>query len=204
MVSCLTCASPHAKNEQDMAPTVHYGGQRVGGLTGSSDLTAHNGGAWAPPSNSPRGAMLKLTSHLPPAYLPPRPRQLMVPLLGATLTCGISFCPPWALTQRVEEMAHCGPVRAGLILSDQWLDRLALERVCSLLSGTTGYMPGRPSLGPHSCWALAHSLKAKVYLHIWTAPSSHVLLHVTLTSPEASTPGPWRGVHWSFWMVNRG
>lgn len=72
----------------------------MGGLTGPSDLTAHNGGAWALPSSSPWGTRLKLTSHLPPAYLPPRPRQLVAPLLGAVLTRGICSCPVWALTQR--------------------------------------------------------------------------------------------------------
>lgn len=29
-----------------------------------------------------------------------------------------------------------------------------------------------------------------------------VLLHVTLTSPDASIPGPWRGLHLSLQMVN--
>lgn len=146
-------------------------------------LTAHSGGAWAP-LQLPMGAMLKLTSYLLPAYLPPRPRQLAAPLLGAALTCVICSCPPWALTQSVEELAHCGPVTVGLMSSDKWQDRLALEAVCRLLRGTTGYVPGRSSLGPHSCWALAHSLKAKVYLHICTAPSTQsVSPHATSCDP---------------------
>lgn len=82
----------------------------MGGLAGPSDLTAHTGGAWALLSSTPMGTRLKLTSHLPP-ICPPRPRQLVAPLLGTVLTRVICFCPVWALTQRVEELAHCGPER---------------------------------------------------------------------------------------------
>lgn len=55
-------------------------------------------------------------------------------------------------------------------MSDKWQNRLVLEGVCSLLRATTGHMPGRPALAHILAGALAHSLKGKIYLHIWTAP----------------------------------
>lgn len=93
------------------------------------------------------------------------------------------------------------------MLSDKWQNRLVLEGVRSLLRATTGHMPGRPGLGPHSGWGpctqpQSHDLSP----HLDSTPvlrvCPHVLLHVTLTSPDASIPGPWRGPHLSFQMVN--